>query len=69
MEQDFVVYEFRMGGEKFVFEAHGPQDAAKHQKYALLHFRERLGERFSERSLEGPFAQSDARPMPAAAAR
>jgi hypothetical protein len=59
MEQDSVVYEFRMGGEKFIFEAHNPRDAAKYEKYALLHFRERLGERFSERSLEGPFEKDE----------
>lgn len=60
MEQDFVVYEFRMSGERFVFEAHGPKDAAKHEKYALIHFREQLGDKFAEGSLEGPFHQDRA---------
>ncbi len=59
MEQDSVVYEFRMGNERYIFEAHSPRDAAKFEKYALLHFRDRLGESFSERALEGPFEQAD----------
>jgi hypothetical protein len=62
MEQDYVVFEFRMGDEKFSFEAHNKKDAAKYQKYALLHFRERLGERFSERAIEGPFEKTDQSP-------
>ena len=59
MEQDYAVYEFRMSGEKFIFEAHNPMDAAKYVKYALLHFRERLGDKFSERALEGPFHKDE----------
>jgi hypothetical protein len=62
MEQDSALYEFRMNGERYIFEAHGPRDAAKYETYALLHFRERLGERFSERALEGPFERADERP-------
>ena len=61
MEQDQVIFEFRMGSERFIFEAHNPRDAAKYQKYALLHFRERLGESFSERALEGPFEKEEKR--------
>lgn len=59
MEQDYVVFEFRMGDERFVFEAHNVKDAAQYEKYALLHFRERLGDRFSERTLEGPFEKAE----------
>jgi hypothetical protein len=69
MEQDFHVFEYRMQGERFVFQAQGPHDAANHQKYALIHFKEALGRRFSETALEGPFARdreavSDSRAQP-----
>ena len=63
MEQDYAVYEFRMGTERFVFEAHNPRDAAKYEKYALLHFRERLGDKFSEKALQGPFHKEE-KPAP-----
>ncbi|HUP56632.1 MAG TPA: hypothetical protein VM598_04210 [Bdellovibrionota bacterium] len=72
MEQDFHVFEYRMQGERFVFQAQGPHDAANHQKYALIHFKEFLGARFAEKALEGPFpgemrtgeASSDSRAQP-----
>jgi hypothetical protein len=55
MEQDYLVYEFRMGPERFVFEAHNDRDAAKFEKYALIHFQDCLGTKFSQGSLEGPY--------------
>ncbi len=69
MEQDFHVFEYRMSGERFIFQAQGPHDAANHEKYALIHFKEALGIKFSEKALEGPFSRlrelaSDSRAQP-----
>jgi hypothetical protein len=55
MEQDFSVYEYRMCGEAFRFEAEGDLAARKTREIALLDLRDRLGDRYSEAALEGPF--------------
>lgn len=54
MEQDKIVYEFRMGPEVFRFEAASEYEAEEYRKYALIHFHDRLGTHFDPRLIEGP---------------
>lgn len=54
MEQDEHVYEYEMRGEIFRFEALGEKEAKDYRPYVLLHFKEKLGSRFSEAELFGP---------------
>ena len=53
MEQDEFIYEYQMGDEIFRFEAHGPKEAQDYRPYVVLHFREKLGAKFSEANLYG----------------
>jgi hypothetical protein len=56
MEQDDCIYEYRLGGEVFRFEAHGKEAAEGWKRYAVLHFQEQLGPRFAEKDILGPVA-------------
>lgn len=63
MEQDFRVYEFLLGDEAYIFEAHSLREAEKHREYALSYFEERLGSRVRELNLAGPFQADGPRAM------
>lgn len=54
MEQDSLVFEYEMKGEKFRFEAHNAEEAKKYRPYAMIHFQEKLGGEFTENRLHGP---------------
>ncbi len=54
MEQNEVLYEYKMGSEVFRFEAPSHEEAEMSRSYALLHFAEKLGTLFSEEALQGP---------------
>ena len=54
MEQNYRVYEFQAGNQVFTFEAPTHQEAEHHKPYAILHFKEILGQDFKESDLTGP---------------
>lgn len=54
MEQDEVLYEYKMAYEVYRFEAHSLDEAERVRPYAILHFAERLGRAFSDEALVGP---------------
>ncbi len=54
MEQDEVLYEYKMAHEVYRFEAHSHEEAEKVRQYAILHFAEKLGRAFDEEALIGP---------------
>lgn len=54
MEQDEVLYEYKMAHEVYRFEAHSLEEAERVREYAILHFAEKLGRIFDEEALIGP---------------
>lgn len=54
MEQDEILYEFKMGSEVYRFEAHSHEEAERNRPYAIMFFAEKLGNLFSEEALVGP---------------
>lgn len=58
MEQDLRLYEFKMNGESFSFEARSKDEAENYRDVALTHFKDTLGESFTETQISGPFAKA-----------
>lgn len=55
MEQDLKLYEFRMNDQSYSFEAPNQKVAEDYRRYAIMHFRELLGQDCSEREISGPY--------------
>lgn len=58
MEQSDRVYEYRLNDQVFTFEAPSKEEAEKHRQYAILHFKDTVGDNFNETHVKGPFLKA-----------
>jgi len=56
VEQYDKLFEYRMLGEVFDFQAPSENLAKRYHDIAIEHFKQRLGDRFSQQMLKGPVA-------------